>query len=222
MLRLGSVLDRSTTAVAYLLAVAATATILLAPDTDPSVRTTNQAARVGAGVTLPSGAPETQPVQSSPLPPYIARRWRIDGATAERYVDAAFSAARQVQLDPALVLAVIARESSFVHFGNPNDLTLEVDPMSVDPSLPHGPMQVSGRWHPEKMPVDRDGKLRPTTREENITAGARVLAEYVERNGGNLRKALRRYNGCSGPACKSYPAQVLKVRDELRRVMDEA
>lgn len=226
MLPLDSLLNRSHTAVAYLLFVAAAATLLLAPDAGPLFPRSGLASSQELKTETDGGREAEPPSPTLPgaaaLPTYIAKRWRIDGATAELYVDAAYAAARQVQLDPALVLAVIARESSFVHIGNSNDLSAEVDPMSVDPARPHGPMQVSGRWHPEKMPVDRDGNLRPTSREENIVAGAQVLAEYMARSGGNLRKALRRYNGCSSASCRAYPGQVLKVRDELRRVMAEA
>jgi soluble lytic murein transglycosylase-like protein len=154
------------------------------------------------------------------LPSYIAKRWRIDLATAKRYVVAAQEASGRAAVDPLLVLAVIARESKFVFTGNQDDMTLNVDPMSVDPLRPHGPMQVSGRWHPEKMPIDKSGRIRPTTREENIHAGAEVLAEYLERDRGNLRRALQRYNGCTSDNCESYPAYVLRVRRQLQKVVE--
>lgn len=154
------------------------------------------------------------------LPSYIAKRWRIDLATAKGYVVAAQEASSRSAVDPLLVLAVIARESKFVFTGNQDDLSRNVDPMSVDPLQPHGPMQVSGRWHADKMPVDQAGRIRPTTHEENIQAGAEVLAEYLERDRGNLRRALQRYNGCTTGDCESYPAYVLRVRRELRQVVE--
>ncbi|WP_119156187.1 lytic transglycosylase domain-containing protein [Caldimonas tepidiphila] len=153
------------------------------------------------------------------LPAYIRKRWGVDMKRAEEVVAAAQAAAARASVDPLLVLAIIAKESRFIHFGNPKNLAPDGKGEKVDPMAPHGPMQVAGRWHRDKMPRDSNGRIRPTSVKENIVAGTQVLREYLEHHGGNLRRALQQYNGCRGKDCDRYPNSVLGVRNELERAV---
>lgn len=118
----------------------------------------------------------------------LVERWRLDVHYAQRVATAVFSVAETYALDPLLLMAVAATESSFRHqVGNPGG--------GADPFKPYGIMQVAGRWHPEKFP---EGQVRRTTVEENIEIGAKVLAEYLGWENGNVRRALLRYNGSLG------------------------
>jgi len=47
-------------------------------------------------------------------------------------------------------------------------------------------MQVVGRFHVEKMPVDSNGDMRVTTDAENLYIGSQILSEYLHREHGNL------------------------------------
>ena len=163
-------------------------------------------------------APSSTPQKSKrEIAQHIASQWLVNKNTALDLVTYAHTAAKQNKVDPLLVLAIIAKESSFVHFGNAGDLTISKETQEVlDPLLPHGPMQVSGRWHPEKMPRRKTGEIRATTIEENITAGTRVIAIYVAKENGNLVRALQRYNGNLGDKDARYAKAVLRIQEKLK------
>ena len=159
------------------------------------------------------------------LADYSSSRWGLGAREASKFVTSAATAAARESVDLLLVLAVIAKESSFVHLGNAGDLTrraISETTTDVDPLRPHGPMQVSGRWHPEKMPTDHAGRVRATTLTENIAAGTRVLREYLAREGGDLTRALQRYNGNLRDARARYASHVLRMREELRDAVQDS
>lgn len=156
-------------------------------------------------------------LEATALPAYIASRWSIDPVDARQLVALARRAAESHSLDPYLVLAVIARESSFRHNGNAGTLRAGVPDVEVNPEVAHGLMQVAGRYHVEKMPTDAGGRMRVTTAEENVDIGSRILREYLERDSGNVSRALQRYNGSLGDPEKRFSNYVLRVRDRFER-----
>lgn len=115
------------------------------------------------------------------------------GAAAQRILRAVHcESSKQTMLRdrPQLVLAVIDVESSF-------------DPFAVSSAGAVGMMQVMPFW---------PGELGLTTRdlldvEMNIRMGTSILAYYLERERGDYRRALARYNGSVGR--RSYPDLVL-------------
>lgn len=153
---------------------------------------------------------------------YIARRWQVTTDTAHRVIRLAYWAAATHGLDPMLVLAVVARESSFQHNGNAGRLLTAVPDVDVDPKVAHGLMQVAGRHHPEKMPLDDDGRMRVTTESENLLIGSQILSEYLTRDRGDVRRALQRYNGNLADEESRFATYVLRVRAQLAKVVAEA
>lgn len=115
---------------------------------------------------------------------FIASHWSVPQAHADEVVKVAYQAAALYSLDPVMLLAMAGKESSFRHVGNPGG--------GNNPNKPFGIMQVDGRWHPEKF---KYGKAYVTTVEENIFIGARIVREYLDREKGDTRFALMRYNG---------------------------
>ncbi len=102
--------------------------------------------------------------------------------------------AARAGLDPELVLAVIQVESNFDRF-------------AISRSGAQGLMQVMPFWlneigHPE------DNLFRART---NLRLGCTILRYYLDREKGNLARALARYNGSLGRL--AYP---MKVFDALR------
>jgi hypothetical protein len=185
------------------------------------------ATTVGAPLQGPKGTRALAPVAVAPageltdvLPGYIADKWHVDELRARRVVELAEAAAEERSVDPLLALAVIAKESSFRYTGNPGDMS--VQPSRVDPLRPHGLMQVAGRAHPEKMPVDAGGNMRPTNTRENIAMGVSVLRECIEREEGSVVRGLQCYNGNPVDAQRRYARKVLRVREELRRAVEAA
>jgi hypothetical protein len=91
---------------------------------------------------------------------------------------------------PQLVLAVIDVESAF-------------DPFAVSSAGAVGMMQVMPFW-PEELGLSRRDLLDV---ELNIRMGTSILAYYLERERGDYRRALARYNGSVGR--RTYPDLVL-------------
>ncbi|EED34470.1 lytic transglycosylase, catalytic [Luminiphilus syltensis NOR5-1B] len=90
-------------------------------------------------------------------------------------------AATQSELPPELVLAVIEVESSFDRF-------------AISRVGAQGLMQVMPFWKNE-IGRDDDNLTQTTT---NLNYGCRILQYYLQRESGNLRRALAAYNGSLG------------------------
>ena len=163
--------------------------------------------------------PAAKPKGAESLSAYVADRWSIGQEQALRLVNMAHRAAAEHAVDPLLLLAVAARESGFQYTGNAGSLDAEPNPKKVDPGTAHGLMQVAGRFHPDKMPVDSRGRMRVTTDEENLNIGAQLLRENLSLDQGDVGRALQRYNGNLRDAGQRFARYVLKVRRDLQRAI---
>jgi len=105
----------------------------------------------------------------------------LENADRLRILKSVHQEATQAKLKPELVLAVIEVESRFDHF-------------AISRVGAQGLMQV--------MPFWKDEIGRPqdnlTSIETNIRYGCRILQYYLQREKGNVRFALARYNGSYG------------------------
>ena len=135
---------------------------------------------------------------------YLSRRFLIAGVATERMVGAAYRAAREVGLDPLLVLAVISVESRF-------------NPIAESVMGAKGLMQIIPKYHPAKVAL-AGGEAALWDPESNIELGARILQEYVYRTG-TLEGGLQFYNGAFGDASAQYARKVLAERDRLLHVV---
>jgi len=144
----------------------------------------------------------SQPVLAS----YLAREWSLGRGYATQVASAMLSSSKRHGVDPFLLMAVAAAESSFQHsVGNPDG--------GFDPMKPFGIMQVAGQFHPDKFP---GGQVKPTSVVENVDIGARVLKEYLVSERGNERRALLRYNGSLHVSDK-YFQKVNRFKQRLLR-----
>lgn len=117
---------------------------------------------------------------------------------------------QEYSIDPALVMAIIWKESNF----NPE--------CSVDSGKSLGLMQVMAKWHVERM--ERLGCDDLTDPYQNVTVGIDFLAELIERDRG-IEWALMAYNGgasyanrkASAGEVSAYVTKVLGKADELRK-----
>jgi len=121
------------------------------------------------------------------------------GATdelAERVAVALVREANHVEIEPRLLLAVLLVENPWL------------DPVIRSPVGAVGLMQVMpfhrGNWpgcEPDLEDIDA-----------NICHGARIFAHYFAQTGGDIERALLRYNGCvrgtNTPDCHRYPWHV--------------
>ena len=136
---------------------------------------------------------------------HLAAKYRISMAESERYVTHAIEVANEVNLDPVLLLAIMATESSF----NPN---------AQSSAGAQGLMQVLTRVHTEKF-EPYGGTVAAFVPEANIRVGALILKACIAK-AGSLEAGLRSYlgapNASSGP--NSYTSKVIAEREELNDV----
>jgi soluble lytic murein transglycosylase-like protein len=137
---------------------------------------------------------------------YLSRRFLIAGEATERMVGAAFRAAREVGLDPLLVLAVISVESRF-------------NPIAESVMGAKGLMQIIPRYHPALLAA-LGGEAALWDPEANIELGARILQQYVYRTG-TVEAGLQFYNGAFSDGRAQYTQKVLAERDRLLGVIRE-
>lgn len=134
---------------------------------------------------VPTLAPPSTGPDKRSIAAYLAREWKLEHTYAAEVASAVVASSTKHQVDPVLLLAVAATESSLQHsVGNPGG--------GSDPRKPYGIMQVAGQYHVEKFP---GGVVRRTSVDENVDIGAQVLKEYLTIEDGNERRALLRYNG---------------------------
>lgn len=131
---------------------------------------------------------------------YISRRYHVASAPVGSLVDAAFQTGHAVNIDPLLILAVMAIESGF-------------NPYAESGVGAQGLMQVMSKVHSSKFAYfgGPSAALSPLA---NIQVGALVLKDCVAR-GGSVASGLRLYNGATTDD-GGYGAKVLAERERLR------
>lgn len=164
---------------------------------------------VGGDVTDPGPALELSRqaadlARQEALASYLARRYRVSAAATRDLVSGAFRAAEVTNLDPLLILAVMAVESSF-------------NPIAESSYGAKGLMQVVPRYHLERLAFHGGAEtvLDPQT---NIRVGAEILSDYIRR-AGSLEAGLQLYGGATADADAQYAQKVLA---EKRRFVEAA
>ena len=143
---------------------------------------------------------------SRTLAVHLSQRFRIAPESAQEAVGAAHLAGERVGIDPLLVLAVIAIESSF-------------DPNAVSLAGAEGLMQVVPRYHEDKL-EEHGGSDALRDPMINVLVGARILEQYIRR-AGNLKAGLQRYNGATSDGSGRYAQKVLAEWGRLQRIVDQ-
>lgn len=134
---------------------------------------------------------------------YISERYRISSKDAAAIVSQAFASGKAHDIDPLLILSIIAAESSF----NPN---------AGSPVGAKGLMQVHTRVHAEKF-KEFGGVHTANQVEAGIEVGTRILKSYLIKTG-SLAKALKYYVGAANhPTDSGYGKKVLSMRENLRQ-----
>lgn len=135
---------------------------------------------------------------------YVSRRYVVNLQATQRMVGAAYDAADEVGLDPLLLLAVAAVESSF-------------NPFAESLMGAKGLMQIIPKYHREKLRrLGGDEALFDPA--ANILLGARILRDYVHRTG-TLEAGLQFYNGAFFDASAQYARKVMAERARLEAVL---
>ncbi len=100
--------------------------------------------------------------------------------------------ARRAKLEPELVLALVEVESNFNRF-------------AISSAGARGLMQVMPFWLDE-IGRPNDNLFQIST---NLRIGSTILRYYLDKEGGNLSRALARYNGSTGKVW--YPQRVFRA-----------
>lgn len=171
-------------------------------------------AAVGAPPPVSVGAkrPESTPFKAAATPlqlskeqanlaQFIAGRYRVALENTQLFVDGAYKAAREYKMDPWLLLAVMAVESSF-------------DPDAASHRGAHGLMQVLTRVHTEKF-APFGGVAAAFDPVANIKVGTRILRDYIARDG-SVESGLKAYVGAALlDDDRGYGVKVLAERERL-------
>ena len=136
---------------------------------------------------------------------HLSRRYRIALDSTDEWVSAAHDTGFGLGLDPLLILAVIAIESSF-------------NPIAESPAGAMGLMQVVPRYHQDTL-AEHGGSGALLDPAVNIAVGARILKRYIHKTG-SLEAGLQSYNGALPDASRKYAKKVIAERDRLRNVAD--
>jgi soluble lytic murein transglycosylase-like protein len=138
------------------------------------------------------------------LAEFIAKRWRIADSASTSFVSIAYRAGAAHNVDPVLILAVMAVESRY-------------NPVAESDMGAKGLMQVIPKFHLEKL-MDHGGEAALLDPEVNIHVGAQIIREYYRRFG-EIETALQMYAGAFDEPTAQYAHKVLgeKARLEVLR-----
>jgi hypothetical protein len=142
--------------------------------------------------------------QQAAVAGWLSRRYRVAPEPVARLVQEAWQVGQRANLDPTLILAIMAIESSF-------------NPFAQSPVGAQGLMQVMTRVHNDKYEVF-GGKLTAFDPVTNLRVGVQVLKECIAR-AGSLEAGLRFYVGSANMEDDGgYAAKVLAEQRHLARV----
>lgn len=169
----------------------------------PSVGTGVGSEITDAGPPIDAARKAIDSVRQRTLASYLAHRYRVSAVATRDLVAAAFRAAELTNLDPLLILAVMAVESSF-------------NPIAESAYGAKGLMQVVPRYHTERL-VFHGGAETVLDPQTNIRVGAEILSDYIKRTG-SLEAGLQMYAGATEDPDSQYVQKVLAEKRRLSEV----
>ena len=134
---------------------------------------------------------------------WLSRRYHVAPEPVSRLVQEAWRVGEMTQIDPTLILAVMAVESSF-------------NPFAQSPVGAQGLMQVMTKVHDDKYEAfgGSHAAFDPVT---NLRVGVQVLKESIKR-AGSLEAGLRFYVGAANSDDGGYATKVLLEQNILRQL----
>jgi hypothetical protein len=148
--------------------------------------------------------PGELPRQQAAVASWLARRYKVAPEPVSRIVQEAWKLGERARLDPTLILAVMAVESSF-------------NPFAQSPVGAQGLMQVMTRVHDDKY--ERfGGTLAAFDPLTNLRVGVQVLKDCIAQ-AGSVEGGLKFYVGAANlPDDGGYAAKVLGEQSHLKQV----
>ena len=132
---------------------------------------------------------------------FIEKTYQVAAEQTQWFVEHAYRTARDLKIDPMLILAVISVESNF-------------DPRAQSNRGAQGLMQVLTRVHADKF-SPFGGVAAAFDPMANIRVGAQILNDYLKRDG-SVEGALKAYVGAALlPSDGGYGAKVIFERERM-------
>lgn len=149
--------------------------------------------------------PKSLPRQQAAVAQWLSRRYRVAPEPVSRLVQEAWAVGQRQGIEPTLILAIMAIESSF-------------NPFAQSSVGAQGLMQVMTRVHDDKY-LRYGGARAAFDPLSNLRVGALVLRECIER-AGSLEAGLKFYVGAANlPDDGGYAAKVMGEQELLKRVV---
>ncbi len=148
--------------------------------------------------------PSQLPKQQAAVAFWLSKKYRVAPEPIAALVAEAYEVGGKTKLDPTLILAIMAIESSF-------------NPFAQSPVGAQGLMQVMTKIHSDKY-QGFGGNLAAFDPVTNLRVGVKVLQECIQR-AGSVEGGLRQYVGALSDATEGgYTAKVLAEQARLRMV----
>nr|WP_295083213.1 lytic transglycosylase domain-containing protein [uncultured Roseateles sp.] len=148
--------------------------------------------------------PKDLPRQQAAVAMWLSRRYKVAPEPISRLVQETWTISRKAQLEPTLILAIMAVESSF-------------NPFAQSPVGAQGLMQVMTHVHNDKYEAF-GGNLAAFDPITNLRVGVQVLKECIQR-AGSLDEGLRYYVGAANlPDDTGYAAKVMELHEQMKSV----
>jgi len=142
--------------------------------------------------------------QQQAVTTWLSKRYRVAGDAANMLVSTAYVTAKDIKLDPLLILAVMAIESG-------------LNPFAESPVGAKGLMQVMAHIHHAKFQA-MGGPQTALNPVANIRVGSQILKDYVTR-GGSVEAGLKTYVGAAAfDTDAGYGSRVMAEYRKLKMV----
>ncbi|MDB5825548.1 MAG: hypothetical protein JWR21_4252 [Herminiimonas sp.] len=149
-------------------------------------------------------AAKTDPREQKWVTTWLSRRYRVATDATNMLVSSAYMTAKEMKLDPLLILAVMAIESG-------------LNPFAESPVGAQGLMQVMSKVHHDKF-RHLGGVQEAFNPVANIKVGAMILKDYVRR-AGSVEGGLKMYVGAGASDNDSgYGSRVIAEYHRLKEV----
>jgi hypothetical protein len=162
-------------------------------------------AEPGAANRAAAKAVSALPKDQAAVATWLAKRYRVAPDAVARLVQEAWGLGKKAGVEPTLILAIMAIESSF-------------NPFAQSPVGAQGLMQVMTSVHDDKYEAF-GGKFAAFDPVTNLRVGVQVLAECVARAGGSVELGLKYYVGAANlPDDGGYAERVFFEQNQLKLV----
>jgi hypothetical protein len=173
---------------------------------DADASASDDAAMMAAVDRATASNPQQLPRNQAAVAYWLAKKYRVAPEPLAVLVSEAYLVGKETKLDPSLILAIMAVESSF-------------NPFAQSSVGAQGLMQVMTKIHTDKY-ENFGGHFAAFDPVTNLRVGVKVLQECIQR-AGSLEGGLKYYVGAANlPTDGGYAAKVMAEHFRIKQVAD--